>query len=65
VRVRATLVEIEYRIKIAYLLSSVSTGDRLARGSTIQVAVKRDDFELCYVIPRAISACFEGGPCGS
>jgi acyl-CoA thioester hydrolase len=65
VRATATLVEIKYRIKITYLLSHASTGVRLARGSTIQVAVKRDDFELCYVIPNTISACFEGRPCGS
>jgi acyl-CoA thioester hydrolase len=65
VRVTAILVEIEYRIKITYLLSNASTGDRLARGSTIQVAVKRDSFELCYVIPRVISGCFQGAPCGS
>ncbi len=65
VRATATLLEIEYRIKVSYLLSNASTGERLARGSTIQVAVKREDFELCYAIPNAISACFQGEPCGS
>ncbi len=65
VRAIATLAEVEYRIKIHYLLEDPTTGQRLARGSTTQVAVKREPYELCYMIPDTIRSFFQEPSCGS
>ncbi len=65
VQATATLAEIKYRVKINYVLRDKQSGRRLAKGSTIQVAVKRESFELCYMIPQAITVLFEEVLCGS
>ena len=65
VQATATLSEMEYRVKIHYALQEVSSGKRLARGSTTQVAVKREPYELCFMIPKVITTLFREEPCGS
>ena len=55
---RATLVESEYRLKVNYLLCHAADGKRLARGSTVQVAVQPESQNLCLVTPKAIVALF-------
>jgi acyl-CoA thioester hydrolase len=50
-RVRASLVEWEYRLRIEYLISSVASGERLTRAATVQVAVDARSGEMCLRSP--------------
>jgi acyl-CoA thioester hydrolase len=54
IKVQATLKEWEYRLKIDYLISDVETGVRLAKGSSIQVAVDSHTKEMCLLSPRIV-----------
>jgi acyl-CoA thioester hydrolase len=54
IRVRADLVEYEYRLKVAYLVSDGRTGQRLVRGHTVQVAVDAATGELCLRSPEVL-----------
>jgi acyl-CoA thioester hydrolase len=54
VRVKASLREWEYRLKIDYLISDVVTGVRLAKGSSMQVAVDAATKEMCLLSPRVL-----------
>ena len=56
VRVKATLVECENRVKIAYLLSDDATGERLNKAWTVQLAVKADTGELAFELPPSVLA---------
>jgi acyl-CoA thioester hydrolase len=47
----AELVEWEYRMKIKYRISDVSSGELLAKGYTIQAAVDYVSGEMSYVSP--------------
>lgn len=51
IRVRATLAEWENRLKIDYTIFDNTTGKRLTKGHTVQVAVNMDSRELCLVSP--------------
>jgi acyl-CoA thioester hydrolase len=53
-RIRATLEEWEYRLKIAYVVSDAASGERLTRGHTIQVAVKKDTGEMLLASPPVL-----------
>ena len=59
VRVKATLLECESRLKVAYVITDVKTGERLHKAWTIQVAVKADTGELVFELP---SSLFEAVP---
>lgn len=59
IRVEAALVEYENRLKIAYLIRDVETGERLTKGHSIQVAVEMASGELQYVTPAALREKFE------
>lgn len=61
VRVRANLIEYEYRLKVAYLVNDVRTGQRLARGHTVQVAVDATTGELCLRSPDVLIRTLEIG----
>jgi len=50
--VRAVLKEYEYRMKIGYEITDTSSGRRLARGTTIQVAVSVETGEMCFGSPE-------------
>ena len=50
--VRADLVEWENRLKINYLIRDVETGERMTRGSTVQVAVEIASGEMLLASPR-------------
>ncbi len=52
--VRAQLKEWEYRIKIEYLILDATSGERLTKGSSIQVAVDMKTGELCLQSPRVL-----------
>ena len=58
-RVEATLVEYENRIKIGYEIRDAATGERLTKGSTIQVAINATTRELQFVSPPIILSNLE------
>ena len=53
--VRARLMEYENRLKIAYEIRDRDSGERLTRGSTVQVAVDGRNNELQFVSPAALT----------
>jgi acyl-CoA thioester hydrolase len=53
-RVRAELVEWENRLKINYLILDADSGERLTRGSTVQVALDVENREARWVSPDAL-----------
>lgn len=50
--VHADLVEWENRLKINYLIRDAETGERMTRGSTVQVAVEIASREMLLASPR-------------
>ncbi len=54
ITVRATFVEWENRLKIAYEVRDAATSQRLTRGYSIQVAVDMATHEMQYVSPPAL-----------
>lgn len=63
IRVKASLVEWENRMKINYLISDASTGERLTRAYTVQVAVKMDTGEMCLASPPVLFEKLGLPPC--
>jgi acyl-CoA thioester hydrolase len=53
-KLRAEIVEWENRLKINYLITDAVSGRRLARASTIQVAVELATHEMCFVSPPVL-----------
>ena len=53
-KVRATIVEWENRLRIEYLVRDAATGAKLTRGSTVQVAVDIASGEMRYVCPPVL-----------
>ena len=51
-RVRAELVEWEYRMKIKYRVTDAGSGEILAKGHTVQAAVNVCSGEMSYSSPR-------------
>jgi acyl-CoA thioester hydrolase len=51
--VEATLIESEYRLKIAYVIRDIE-GQRVTKGYTVQVAVDAATGELCIGSPPAL-----------
>lgn len=51
IRVRADLVEWENRLKINYLIVDAQSGERMTRGSSVQVAVEIASGEMQFVSP--------------
>ncbi|MGL4888275.1 MAG: acyl-CoA thioesterase [Aeromonas veronii] len=54
VRVRATLVEYQHRLKIDYLLYDQQSGKRTSKGYTAQVAVSKQSGEMCLASPQVL-----------
>ena len=52
--VRADLVEWENRLKINYLISDAATGERMTRGSSVQVAVEIATREMQFASPKVL-----------
>lgn len=52
--VRASLVEWENRLKIHYLISDAATGERMTRGSSVQVAVHIASGEMQLASPQVM-----------
>ncbi|MFP6851432.1 MAG: acyl-CoA thioesterase [Pseudomonas sp.] len=59
ITVRADLVEWENRLKINYLIVDTTTGERMTRGSSVQVAVEIATREMQFVSPRALTDAVE------
>ena len=59
IRVRADLVEWENRLKIHYLITDVATGERMTRGSSVQVAVEIASREMLLASPRVFVEAVE------
>lgn len=55
IRVQATLVEWEYRLKISYLITDIESGEKLTTGYTIQVAVDKESGEMRYQSPPVLA----------
>lgn len=53
-KVRATIVEWEFRLRIEYEIRDAQTGEKLNAASTIQVAVDMSTREMCYVCPPVL-----------
>lgn len=53
-KVEASLVEYENRIKMAYCIYDPASGERLTKGYTIQVAVNSHTRELQFVSPEVV-----------
>ncbi|WP_339615825.1 thioesterase family protein [uncultured Gilvimarinus sp.] len=51
IRVDATLVESDVRLKIDYRIIDIATDTVLTKGYSIQVAVARDTGEMCFTLP--------------
>jgi acyl-CoA thioester hydrolase len=49
--VKERLRECEYRLLIDYLISDATSGQRIAKGQTSQVAVDARSGEMCLVSP--------------
>jgi acyl-CoA thioester hydrolase len=54
ITVTATLVEWENRLKICYLVIDKETGEKLAKGHTVQVAVDMRTRTLCFESPPVL-----------
>lgn len=59
IRVEAGLVEWENRMKVEYLVTDATTGERLATGETVQCAVTLDTWELQLASPPALLDCLK------
>ncbi len=53
-KLRAEIVEWENRLVIHYLISDATSGKRLTRASTTQVAVDIQNGEMCFVSPAIL-----------
>jgi acyl-CoA thioester hydrolase len=54
ITVRANLVEWENRLKINYLIVDAVTGERMTRGSSVQVAVEIATREMQFASPKVL-----------
>ena len=59
IRVRADLVEWENRLKIHYLITDAATGERMTRGSSVQVAVEIATREMLLASPKVFVEAVE------
>ena len=58
-RVEASLVEYENRIKISYVIFDALSGERMTKGYTTQVAVDARTQELQFISPPIVQANLE------
>ncbi|MGH7838170.1 MAG: acyl-CoA thioesterase [Candidatus Binataceae bacterium] len=54
IRVTATLVEYENRLKTNYVITDAETAEILTKAHTVQVTVDRASNELCFETPAAL-----------
>ncbi len=63
-RITATLAEYENRLKIKYLITDETTGAKLTKGETVQVAVEIATGEMQVVSPNIFRSKVEAALCG-
>ena len=56
IKVQATLIEYQNRLKINYLITDAETGRRLTKASTTQVAVNLETKQMCFESPAVLLA---------
>jgi acyl-CoA thioester hydrolase len=54
IKLRATIVEWENRLKVDYLITDAESGKRLTRATTTQVAVDLANGEMCFASPPVL-----------
>lgn len=54
-RIRATILEYENRLRIAYRIFDAMTGDLLTKGESIQMAVEVSTMTSCFVSPPCLT----------
>jgi acyl-CoA thioester hydrolase len=54
IRIRATIVEWENRLRIDYVIRCAATGVRLNKATSIQVALAIATREMCWVCPDVL-----------
>ena len=59
INVRASLVEWENRLKVNYLITDLTSGERLTRASTVQVAVEIASREMQLASPKVFTDAVE------
>lgn len=59
IKVRADLVEWENRLKLNYLITDAVSGERMTRGSSVQVAVQIATREMQFVSPAVLVEAVE------
>ena len=59
-RVVATLLEYEYRLRIKYLIHDAITDEVITKAETIQVAVARESGEMCFESPPVLIEKLKG-----
>lgn len=54
IQVRVRIVEWEFRLKMDYLITDAASGERLSKGSTVQVAIDCQTLEMCLSSPAIL-----------
>lgn len=54
IKITATLIEYENRLKIRYLINDVQSGEKLTKAETTQIAVDIKTGETCFVSPQIL-----------
>ena len=54
IRIKASIVEWEYRLRVDYLVTCAETGARLHKASSVQVALSMETKEMCWVCPPVL-----------
>jgi acyl-CoA thioester hydrolase len=63
VRVKASLVETEFRLGVNYLLTEEQSAKRLAKGHTVQAVVRWVDRSMLFPVPAQIINLFQESSC--
>lgn len=62
-KVTATLLEYENRLKLAYTIVDCGSGETVTKAQTVQVAVAKESGEMCFCSPQIlldkVRACLE------
>jgi acyl-CoA thioester hydrolase len=59
IKIEAQMMEYENRLRIAYIITDVTNGEKLAKGETIQLAIDMKTKELQFVSPQQLVARVE------
>ena len=51
---RARIIEWEFRLKMDFLITDATNGERLSKGSSVQVAIDCRTLEMCLSSPPVL-----------